>query len=177
MGTGYTNNQRPNINPGTSCGSGSHGQFIDNPNAFTLIGFQIGTAGNAARGICEGPHYVNADFGLYKNWHFKERFNLRFSMDFFNAFNHPNFDANSIGGVGNQAGFFYNGSGVYCGPTHPVVVKGVTEQLYDPCSPTNNIVSAYGNSSSAIGGANSTFGKATGTKNARELQYGLKFTF
>src|SRR4029077_20681231 len=42
-GTGYTNNQRPNINPGTSCGSGTSGAQIDNPNAFTLIGYQIGT--------------------------------------------------------------------------------------------------------------------------------------
>jgi hypothetical protein len=117
--------------------------------------------------------------GLYKNWHFKERFNLRFSMDFFNAFNHANFDANSVQGVGNQSGFFYNGGGVYCGATHPVVITTstgpVTEQLYNPCSPTNNVVSAYGNP--ARGGANGVWGIANATKPARELQYGLKFTF
>jgi hypothetical protein len=178
-GTGYTNNQRPNINPGVSCNSGVSGAQIDNPNAFTLIGYQIGTLGNAGRGICQGPHYVNADFGLYKNFRFREKFNIRFSMDFFNAFNHTNFDANSIGGVGNQSGFFYNGSGVYCGPTHTIMAgtPPAPEQVYNPCSPTNNVITAYGNSSQTIGGANSTFGRATATKPARELQYGLKFTF
>src|SRR5579871_4024549 len=169
-GTGYTNNQRPNVNPGVSCNSGVSGSQIDNPNAFTLIGYQIGTIGNAARGICQGPHYVNGDIGLYKNFRVKEKLNIRFSMDFFNAFNHTNFDANSIGGVGNQSGFFYNGSGVYCGPQN-------ASGLYEPCSPTNNVITAYGNSSATIGGANSTFGRATATKPARELQYGLKFTF
>jgi hypothetical protein len=178
-GTGYGNNQRPNRNASVGCNSGQNGPNIMNPAAFTLIGMSLGTVGNAGRGVCQGPHYVNADMGLYKNWHFKERFNVRFSMDFFNAFNHANFDANSVQGVGNQSGFFYNGGGVYCGATHPVVITTptgpVTKQLYNPCSPTNNVVSAYGNP--ARGGANSAWGIANGTKNARELQYGLKITF
>jgi hypothetical protein len=49
------------------------------------------------------------------------------------------------------------------------------EQRYSPCSPTNNVISAYGNP--VNNGANSVFGIANGTKNARELQYGLKLTF
>ena len=178
-GTGYGNNLRPNRVAGVGCDSGQNGPNIMNPAAFTLIGMTLGTVGNAGRGVCEGPHYVNADMGLYKNWHFKERFNLRFSMDFFNAFNHANFDANSVQGVGNQSGFFYNGGGVYCGGTHAVVVTTptgpVTQQLYNPCSPTNNTISAYGNPTR--NGANSVWGIANGTKNARELQYGLKLTF
>jgi len=167
-GTGYGNNQRPNVVPGQSCNSGSHGQFIMNPNAFTLIGMKLGSIGNAPRGACQGPHYVNGDLGLYKNWHLKERYNVRFSMDFFNAFNHPNFDANSVQGVGNQSGFFYNGGGVYCGALN-------AGGKYEPCSPTNNVISAYGNP--ARGGANNVWGIANGVKPARELQYGLKFTF
>jgi hypothetical protein len=169
-GTGYTNNQRPNLVKGVGCDSGQNGFQVMNPNAFTLLGMAIGTIGNAPRGICQGPHYVNADMGLYKNWHFKERFNLRFSLDFFNAFNHPNFDANSVQGVGNQAGFFYNGSGVYCGAKS-------AGGFYEPCSPTNNVISAYGNSTAGVGGANPVWGQATATKPARELQYGLKLTF
>jgi hypothetical protein len=170
-GTGYTNNQRPNIVSGVGCDSGQHGQFVMNPNAFTVIGMTLGALGNAPRGACEGPHYVNGDIGLYKNWHFKERFNLRFSMDFFNAFNHPNFDANSVQGVGNQAGFFYNGGGVYCGSKN-------AGGFYEPCSPTNNVISAYGSPAGATtGGANSVWGIANATKPARELQYGLKLTF
>ncbi|MBS1841993.1 MAG: carboxypeptidase regulatory-like domain-containing protein [Acidobacteria bacterium] len=176
-GTGYPNNQRPNIVAGTACNSGTSGAQIDNPGAFTLIGYQIGTIGNAPRGACQGPHYVNADFGLYKNFRFKERFNIRFSMDFFNAFNHANFDANSIGGVGNQAGFFYNGSGVYCGPSISAVdpATNTQKQQFEPCSPTNNVITAYG--SGTGNGANGVWGRATATKPARELQYGLKFTF
>ena len=180
-GTGYNNNNRPNLNPSVSCNSGTSGLQVFNPNAFTLIGFQIGSVGNAPRGICHGPHYVNADLELSKNWQFKEKYRLRFSMDFFNAFNHPQFDANTIQGTGSQAGFFYNGSGVYCGATHAVVVTTptgpVTEQLYNPCGPTNNVVSAYGTTTSGIGGANPVWGKAQNTKPSRELQYGLKFTF
>jgi hypothetical protein len=191
-GTGYQNNQRPNVNPGVSCNSGASGLQIDNPTAFTLVGYHLGTIGNAGRGVCQGPHYVNADMGLYKNWHFKERFNLRFSMDFFNAFNHTNFDANSIGGVGGQAGFFYNGSGVYCGAATSVLVGTAPNQVrknqYEPCSPSNNVVTALGSlvvnqTSGAVsvtganGGANGIFGRAQATKPARELQYGLKLTF
>jgi len=89
---------------------------------------------------------------------------LRFSMDFFNAFNHPNFLASSIQSVG----YWNNGSGVYCGAAN-------AGGLYQPCSPTNSVVSAYGNST--LGGAAPLFGQATATKPARELQYGLKLTF
>jgi hypothetical protein len=112
---------------------------------------------------------VNADLGLYKNWRVKENINVRFSMDFFNAFNHTNFDANGIQGVGNQAGFYYNGSGVYCGAAN-------SSGLYQPCSPTNNIISAYSNGTT-IGGNNPVWGQANAIKPARELQYGLKITF
>jgi hypothetical protein len=171
-GTGYGNTQRPDRVPGTSCNSSVSGPQIFNPNAFTLIGYQIGTVGTAPRGACQGPHYVNADMELSKNWQIKERFRLRFSMDFFNAFNHPNFDPTWIQGTGgnNGSGAFYNGSGVYCGAPN---AKG----LYEPCSPANNVISAYGNTNAGIGGANKGFGSTTITKPARELQYGLKLTF
>ena len=178
-GTGFNNTQRPNTVPGTSCNSGVSGNQIFNPNAFTLIGFNIGTIGDAPRGACHGPHYVNGDIGIYKNWRFKERYGLRFSMDFFNAFNHSNFDATFIQGTGgnNGSGTFYNGGGVYCGPGTPVVVAGTPKTQYEPCSPTNNVISAYGVTNKGIGGANPGFGSTIVTKPNRELQYGLKFTF
>ena len=72
-GTGYNNNQRPNVVPGVGCNSNTSGVQRMNPNAFTLIGYVIGTVGNAPRGICEGPHYVNADIGVYKNWQVKKK--------------------------------------------------------------------------------------------------------
>ena len=171
-GTGYTNNQRPNIVPGQSCDSNQHGNQILNPNAFTLIGYQIGTVGNEPRGFCQGPHYVDADMGLYKNWKLTEKIGLRFSMDFFNAFNHPNFDATFIQGTGtnNGSGVFYNGNGVYCGAPNGA-------GKYQPCGTSNSVISAYGTTNPGIGGANPGFGSASATKPARELQYGLKLTF
>ncbi|HXM97329.1 MAG TPA: carboxypeptidase regulatory-like domain-containing protein [Candidatus Dormibacteraeota bacterium] len=168
-GTGYTNNQRPN-QTGSSCNSDVSGNQIFNPNAFTLIGYQLGTVGTASRGSCHGPHYVDADMGLYKNWRFKERFELRFSIDLFNAFNHSNFDATQIQGTGIGSGTFYNGNGVYCGPAN---AKG----LYAPCSPTNNVISAYDTNNNGIGGANPGFGSTKVAKFNREVQYGLRFKF
>ncbi len=178
-GTGFNNTQRPNTVPGTGCNSGVSGNQIFNPNAFTLIGFKIGTIGDAPRGACHGPHYVNGDMGIYKNWRIKERFGVRFSMDFFNVFNHSNFDATYIQGTGgnNGSGTFYNGGGVYCGPGAPVVVGGIAKTQYEPCSPTNNVISAYGATNKGIGGANPGFGSTIVTKTNRELQYGLKITF
>jgi Carboxypeptidase regulatory-like domain len=175
-GTGFGNNQRPDINPGVGCNSGVSGNQIFNPNAFTLIGHAIGTIGNAPRGACEGPHYVNADFEFSKNWQFKERFRLRFSMDLFNAFNHANFDAGWIQGTGgnNGSGVWLNtGFGVYCGPAN-------ASGKYQPCSPTNNVISAYGNSAGqavTTSGGNGGFGSTIVTKPSREIQYGLKLTF
>jgi len=165
-GTGYNNNQRPNIVPGKSCTSGVSGFQIFNASALTLSGFQLGTIGNEPRGYCHGPHYVNADLELSKNWQFKERFRLRFSMDFFNAFNHTIFDANTIQGTGNQAGFFISG-GVNCGPANATGTPNSGD--FKPCSPTNNVISNFT--------ANPVWGQAQQTKPARELQYGLKLTF
>jgi hypothetical protein len=187
-GTGFNNTQRPDAVPGTSCNSGVSGNQIFNPNAFTLIGFHLGSIGSAPRGACHGPHYVNGDIGVYKNWRFKERYGLRFSVDFFNLFNHSNFDATYIQGTGgnNGSGTFYNGGGVYCGPSTPVTVKvdangnpipPTTYAQYEPCGTSNNIVSVYGSNGKTTGGANPGFGSTIVTKPNREMQYGLKFTF
>jgi hypothetical protein len=171
-GSGFNNNDRPNIVPGTSCNSGASGNQIFNPNAFTLIGYTIGTVGNEPRGYCQGPHYVNGDLELSKNWKFKERFNLRFSMDFFNAFNHANFDPTFIQGTGSVSGSgaFYNGNGVYCGAAN-------AQGLFQPCGTSNNVISTYATTTAGIGGAAKGFGSALQTLPARELQYGLKLTF
>jgi hypothetical protein len=176
-GTGYTNNQRPNAVAGTACNSGVSGNQIFNPNAFTLVGMQIGTIGTAPRGACHGPHYVNGDIGVYKNWKIKERYGLRFSVDFFNAFNHPNFDATYIQGTGsnNGSGTWAAGNGnVYCGASTPVTLtlngKPTTYAQYEPCGTSNRLITA-------ASGANPGFGSTIVTKPQRELQYGLKFTF
>ena len=97
---------------------------------------------------------------------------MRFSMDFFNAFNHPNFDATFIQGTGsnNGSGVFYNGSGVYCGAPNGA-------GKYQPCSPSNSVISAYGTTNPGIGGANPGFGSGecdqAGSRTAVRLEVNL----
>jgi hypothetical protein len=47
--------------------------------------------GNLGRNIYRGPFQQNWDFSLIKNFHITERQMLRFTTDFFNIWNHPNF--------------------------------------------------------------------------------------
>lgn len=49
-------------------------------------GFNIG-----GRNILRGPGYFNMDLGVRKVFPLRERLNLKFSVDAFNALNHPNF--------------------------------------------------------------------------------------
>ncbi|HVO56782.1 MAG TPA: carboxypeptidase regulatory-like domain-containing protein [Dongiaceae bacterium] len=148
MGSGFNNNVRPDITS-ISCNANENGRQILNPAAFTFVGHVIGTPGDAPRGYCFGPHYRNVDAQLAKNWNFKERYRLKFAMDFFNLFNHANFY--SIPGTN------FNAGGLECGNT--------------ACSPTNNIITGQ------AAGQNGSFGQAGSVRPGRELQYSLKFTF
>ena len=47
--------------------------------------------GDLGRNIYRGPFQQNWDFSLIKNFKFTERQSLRFTTDFFNLWNHPNF--------------------------------------------------------------------------------------
>jgi len=47
--------------------------------------------GNLGRNVFRGPGQQNWDFSLIKNIRLTERQNLRFTTDFFNMWNHPNF--------------------------------------------------------------------------------------
>ena len=50
------------------------------------------TYGNGGRNILRGPHRTNFDGSLFKESHVSERLRLQFRAEFFNAFNHPQFD-------------------------------------------------------------------------------------
>lgn len=50
------------------------------------------TFGNAGRGLLRGDGRVNFDFSLAKNFYIKETVNVQFRSEFFNAFNHPDFN-------------------------------------------------------------------------------------
>jgi len=47
--------------------------------------------GNSRMGILHGPNQVNTDLSLIKLFPIRERMNVEFHSEFFNAFNHPNF--------------------------------------------------------------------------------------
>ena len=50
-----------------------------------------GTEGNEKPNRFRNPPYVQTDFTLYKNTHLTERVNFQLRFEFFNLFNHPNF--------------------------------------------------------------------------------------
>jgi hypothetical protein len=52
----------------------------------------IYTYGNGGRNILVGPGRTNIDFSVFKQFPIAERFRLQFRGEFFNLFNHPQFD-------------------------------------------------------------------------------------
>ncbi|MGC1362408.1 MAG: hypothetical protein WA826_14625, partial [Silvibacterium sp.] len=163
VGTGYIGNQRPLLVAGTSCNTGRNGEQILNVSHFTLNGYAIGTfpANLAPRGSCFGAPNTNVDSQLAKNWMIKEKYRIKFSMDFFNLFNHANFNSNNLEGSA-----FNPTGGVYCG--------GATATSGAPCSPTNNIIS---NGTTPTAASPAGFGQAGAVHPGRELQYTLRFSF
>ena len=50
------------------------------------------TYGDAGRNILRGPHRTDVDFSLFKDYAMTERVHLQLRAEFFNIFNHPQFD-------------------------------------------------------------------------------------
>jgi TonB dependent receptor len=91
FGNGDFLNQRPDRVPGVSqYGKGSGPDNFLNPAAFAMPA--AGTFGNLARNTFYGPSYKQIDFSILKKTRFTESKNLEFRAEFFNLFNHPNFD-------------------------------------------------------------------------------------
>ncbi len=89
-GTGARRTDRPNQ---IADGNLSSGRTIDR--WFNLDAYVMpprGTFGNAGRNNVVGPGLNNTDFSVIKNSRFGEDMNVQFRAEFFNAFNHPNFD-------------------------------------------------------------------------------------
>jgi hypothetical protein len=82
---------RPNLVQGQSIylNSGDSTAYL-NPAAFALPA--PGTFGNLRRGAVRQPGIKNIDFSLAKNWAMRERLRLQFRAEFFNLFNHTNFN-------------------------------------------------------------------------------------
>lgn len=69
-----------------------------------------GSNGNSGRNIFTGPSYWNVDMGVTKQFGITERINLQFRAEFFNAFNHTNFDNPLTSTDGSTAAFIGNSS-------------------------------------------------------------------
>jgi len=159
IGTGYAGNNRPLVT-GQGCNAGQKANQILNVNAFTLVGYNLGTVPTniERRGYCYGAPTTDWDAQIAKNWELREKYRVKFAMDFFDLLNHANFNSSGLEATG------WAPANVSCGTT--------------ACSATNSTVTGYLN--------NSTDPKVTGFgavqslqsgKGFREVQYSLKFSF
>ena len=86
---GFGANDRPNVVSNPELSNPTTGRWF-NTAAFTFPA--PGTFGNAGRNILDGPEYQNVNASLVKNTRVTERVNLQLRAEFFNLFNHPNFN-------------------------------------------------------------------------------------
>ncbi|HXG83015.1 MAG TPA: carboxypeptidase regulatory-like domain-containing protein [Pyrinomonadaceae bacterium] len=161
-GTGV-GNQRPLRVEGVPCTIESDGTRFINPDAFTLVGYKIGET-IPKKTTCLGSPTKNVDFSVYKNFtpswlrdsFLGESARLQFRLEFFNAFNTPQFNGGSIPLL------FYNGN-IACGNA--------------PCSATNNTITGLVTASGAPTVPNGNFGQAGRTRGGREIQYAIRLNF
>jgi hypothetical protein len=80
-------------NPSISGGRSKQATIAEyfNTQAFTLNA--LGTFGNSGRDALRGPGLVNVDWSLFKQIPIIERQYIQFRAEFFNLFNHANFNA------------------------------------------------------------------------------------
>jgi len=62
-------------------------------NTAAFVQAPFGFFGNAGNGIITGPGLINFDMGFYKDFRVTERYTIQFRSEFFNIFNHTNFNA------------------------------------------------------------------------------------
>src|SRR5579864_3277854 len=100
VGSGNTagGNERPNSVGGQGCRASGNSDPLQwlNPNGWTLDHYVLGADPTSSRGDCYGPGIANTDFSVRKAFKITERVTAKFSMDFFNVFNKPQFGADSI---------------------------------------------------------------------------------
>jgi hypothetical protein len=190
-GVGSSGNERPMRVAGQPCrASGNDGRQWFNPNAYTMNGYAIGKFGSSGVGICTGPGNSDVDFSIRKNFRLTERFKMQFQMDFFNVFNHPQYQASAINmnwgfnsptrTPGNPASALYadkNGNAIFPATANTTGCNGTTG-LADPngtAAETKCAMSLINTSYRS----SSNFGLAGQSRENgwRQIQYGLKFTF
>jgi hypothetical protein len=86
---GFGANDRPNVVGNPELSNGTTGRWF-NTAAFAFPA--PGTFGNAGRNILDGPSFQNVNASLVKNTRINESVSVQFRAEFFNLFNHPNFN-------------------------------------------------------------------------------------
>jgi Carboxypeptidase regulatory-like domain len=179
---------RPNRVAGQPCrahGGSAEDQWI-NPNAFSLFNLPLGRLGSAGTGDCYGPGDNNWDIGLHKNFKITERVSAQFRFEFFNAFNKTEF-AGVNGNMAPAQLCFADSSGnpitITTSPGAPASIAA--DSCYLVGNPTGFQNNIPGNAFQVVAGpggtsrtlTSTTFGQATFTRPARQIQYALRFTF
>jgi hypothetical protein len=80
------------------CLLGAAGPIANSPAGCALLTGNGILGGNPA--TTHGPPLKTFDFSVFKAFQLTERFSLQFRSEFFNIFNHPNFNAPGFGGNG-----------------------------------------------------------------------------
>ena len=86
---GFGANDRPNLVGNPDLDHRSPEQWFST-SAFAFA--PPGQFGNAGRNILDGPGHQNVNVSLLKDTHLSEALNLQLRAEFFNLFNHPNFN-------------------------------------------------------------------------------------
>jgi hypothetical protein len=122
-------------NPGRGLHIDSNGalSLFSNPAAFTqptpctALPCPVSALGGGPDQV-EGPSFKRMDFSVFKQIPLNERFHLEFRAEFFNLFNHPNFNAPNFGGNGVVA---ISGSGNFTSSTFGEI-GSTRDAPYDP---------------------------------------------
>ena len=132
-GTGYPDNQRPNVT-GTDCradDSNNPAQIL-NPAAVTLVGFQLGSIGNEQRGACRGPGMFQTDLAFYKTMRATAHTQLQLRFEIFNVFNRVNFLSQGLNTTMNLSSVTLDPSGTKITAYTPAGNFGQATRTRDP---------------------------------------------
>src|SRR5262249_38787484 len=139
---------RPNLKSGFDVCHASLGRpeaWFD-PNMFSLP--PPGEFGNAGRNILCGPGLKTADLTIVKRTPLKERTNLELRVEFFNAFNHPNFSVpvntqGPTGGAGVHGDAVFLGRKPACNPAQDALGCGIAApnagRIFSTATPSRQI--------------------------------------
>jgi hypothetical protein len=156
---------RPDIVSGQSCRNASFKNFQwINPNRYTLNGFKLGTIGTTPAGDCFGPGVSRADFSVAKNFQITERIKMQFRMDFFNLFNHPQYNNPNNGNTNGYVNIGFSAANTAGSPAF-LNASGAPTTLANAVSIANST-------------PNAVVGQVTAdNQRDRQIQYSLRLTF